>query len=390
MSCAVAADGYRAALQAPADVQPRLRGRPVTLARALAHAAQRLQHSRLPLFSGLLGDLPESRALWRLAERCGAVVDHAGSAALCRVLSVAQMQGLITTSLGEARNRADLWLFIGEGVFYRQPRILERLLQPEERLHTESTPTVMVLGSGTRGALPVQAEYVNLESFSVMDVIGGIRALMHGHRVDAMLHPMTRELVARIQKSTYLVVALDPVELGDSTDEGLIDLDLLGIARLIRQRNEAGRAALLIMGAGDGLASFQQAGLWHNGFGLRTRHAPEGPAYDPLGHGTERMLREGGADLLLWHASLRPVAPPETEIPTLVFGHPGLTFSREPELFIPLAVPGIHRDGQIHRGDGLAILPLSAITTDRGSNLASGPGIYAELLARILEEKTEC
>lgn len=386
----IAAERYHAGIQAPADLQPRIHGQPVTHAQALAHAAERLQQSHLPLFAGLLGDLPESRALWRLADRCGAAVDHAGGAALSRMLSVAQMQGLITTSLGEARNRADLWLFIGKGIFQRQPRVLERLLLPKERLHTESAPRMMVLDSGAPDTLPPQAEYVDLGTFSVMDFIGGIRALMLGQRLDAPLHPMTRELVDLIQEAQYLVIALDTADSGDSNGGGVIDLDLLGITRLIRQLNETGRAALLPMGAGDGLASFQQAGLWHNGFGLRTRLASSGPIYDPHGHDTARMLADGGADLLLWHASLRPVAPPKTNLPTLVFGHPGLTFSQEPELFVPLAVPGIHREGQIHRGDGLSVLPLPALLAGNAGDLTSGPGIYADLLARIFEEQNEC
>lgn len=390
LDCAIATDGYRAAMKAPTNIQPRLHGKPVALAEALDHAAKRLQQAKLPLFAGLLGDLPESRALWRLADRCGAVVDHAGGAALSRLLSVAQMQGLITTSLGEARNRADLWLFLGAGILHRQPRVLERLLLPNERLHTEATPSVLVLGSGPAGTLPRQAEYVDLGSLSVMDFIGSIRALMQGQRLDATVHPAARQLVAQIEEARYLVIAVDPADLGDTNSEGLIDLDLLGITRLIRQINETGRAALLPMGAGDGLASFQQAGLWHNGFGLRTRHAPAGPVYDPHGHGATRMLREGGADLLLWHASLRPVAPPETGLPTLVFGHPGLTFSDEPELFVPLTVPGIHRTGQIHRGDGLTVLPLPALLAGSVGDLASGPGVYADLLTRILEERIEC
>lgn len=387
--CAIASEGYRAALQAASDLPPRIHGQPVTLIQALDYAAERLQKSRLPMFAGLLGDLPESRALWRLADRCGAVVDHAGGAALSRMLSVAQMQGLITTSLGEARNRADLWLFIGKGILQRQPRVLERLLSPEERLHTESKPKVMVLDSGEPDTLPDQAEYVDLGPFSVRDFIGGIRALVLGQRLEAPLHPMSQELVDLIEDAQYLVIALDTADSGDSNGD-VIDLDLLGITRLIRQLNETGRAALLPMGAGDGLSSSQQAGLWHNGFGLRTRLASRGPIYDPHGHDTARMLADGGADLLLWHASLRPVAPPNTDLPTLVFGHPGLTFSQEPELFVPLAVPGIHRDGQIHRGDGLSVLPLPALLVGNAGALTSGPGIYADLLARIIEEQNEC
>lgn len=387
--CPIAAEGYRAALHAAADLPPRIHGQPVTLVQALDHAAERLQKARLPMFAGLFGDLPESRALWRLADRCGAVVDHAGGATLSRMLSVAQMQGLITTSLGEARNRADLWLFIGKGILQRQPRVLERLLSPKERLHTESKPKVMVLDSGEPDTLPDQAEYVDLGSFSIRDFISGIRALVLGQRLDAPLHPISQELVDLIQQAQYLVIALDTADSGDSNG-GVVDLDLLGIARLIRQLNETGRAALLPMGAGDGLSSCQQAGLWHNGFGLRTRLASRGPIYDPHGHDTARMLADGGADLLLWHASLRPVAPPNTDLPTLVFGHPGLTFSQEPELFVPLAVPGIHRDGQIHRGDGLSVLPLPALLVGDGGALTAGPGIYADLLARIIEEQNEC
>lgn len=389
--CPVAIEGYQAAIQAPLDLQPRLHGKPVALDEALDHAADRLRQSRLPLFAGMIGDLPESRALWRLADRCGATVDHAGGDALSRMYSVAQMQGLMTTTLGEARNRADLWLFIGDGIFRRQPRISERLLSPKQRLHTGAKSSVVVLGSGSRSnMLPDQVEYVDLDSCSIADFVGSVRATLQGWELGAAAHPKTQDVAAQVQQAQYPVVAMDPADLSGSRSDGLLDLDLLGVARLIRQINETGRAALLPMGARDGLSSCQQAGLWHNGFGLRTGHNYNGPHFDPHGHDTARMLQEGGADLLLWHASLRPIAPPETGLPSLVFGHPGLTFIQEPELFVPLSVPGIHRTGQIHRGDGITVLPLPALLACTESDLTAGPGVYADLLARIMEESAGC
>ena len=48
-----------------------------------------------------------------------------------------------------------------------------------------------------------------------------------------------------------------------------------------------------------------------------------------------------------------------TRQPAIVIGHPGMRFEQQPpDVFLPIAVPGVHRQGFMHRADGLRMLPL--------------------------------
>src|SRR5690606_8306015 len=70
-----------------------VRGSPSTLEEAADHAARLLQKARQPLVAGMAADVAGCRAAVALAERCGAIVDHAWGAAALRNLRVLQSRG---------------------------------------------------------------------------------------------------------------------------------------------------------------------------------------------------------------------------------------------------------------------------------------------------------
>ena len=109
-----------------ASFTPRVNNRTTSLDSAVDRAAEILRRSRLPVIAGLATDVSGARAAMGLADRCGAVVDHINSAGLFRNLHVLQDSGWITATLTEIRNRADLLIIIGEQIFERFPRLLER------------------------------------------------------------------------------------------------------------------------------------------------------------------------------------------------------------------------------------------------------------------------
>src|SRR5258708_5848163 len=78
--------------------------------------------------------LPRIRLVGRsaaeLADRCGAVLDHANSRDKFRNLLAFQDRGAITTTLAEIRNRADLLVVVGTDVVSRFPRFFERIAAP--------------------------------------------------------------------------------------------------------------------------------------------------------------------------------------------------------------------------------------------------------------------
>ena len=71
------------------------------------------------------------------------------------------------------------------------------------------------------------------------------------------------------------------------------------------------------------------------------------------------MLQDKEGDLLIWIASISPeLAPPKTDLPTVVLGTPGLKLAKEPEVFIPVGTPGVDHAGRLVRVDNVVSLPL--------------------------------
>lgn len=333
LSCAKAQNGYQTALQGQSS-QPLLNGEPISLPDALAHAAKLLQQARLPLFHGLQGDLQDARAIWRLAAHFGGVVDHAAGDSIARKLRVFQDTGWQISSLGEVRNRADLVILVGE---FDIPRLQEKLFAEEHRLHRQQA---------------VQQVHLQNDALQTIEQL----ALMQYGRSPLPASAKIESLNQQLMDAQYPVFLLGQL---DAEQEELV---LRAIVALVRKLNEQSRAALLPLAMGCGDLTAQLSGAWHNGFGIRTDFSRGYPRQDLKQHSAERLLASEEADLLVWISSLSNTTPPSCSQPSIVFGHPGMAFEKAPELYFPIAVPGVHRSGYLHRTDGLRMLPLPQIT----------------------------
>ena len=78
-------------------------------------------------------DIEGARAAIALAERVGGVIEHVHSAALLRDLVSMRETGVMLTTPGEARVRADVVLLVGDGLTETWPALNERLLRPPTR-----------------------------------------------------------------------------------------------------------------------------------------------------------------------------------------------------------------------------------------------------------------
>ena len=108
-------------------------GAPASLDDAAAAAARLLARSSQPLIAGLGADIDGARAAIALAERVGGVIEHMHSAALLRDLNSMRETGVMLTTPGEARVRADVVLLVGDGLTETWPGLSERLLRPPAR-----------------------------------------------------------------------------------------------------------------------------------------------------------------------------------------------------------------------------------------------------------------
>lgn len=362
-TCPKAAAGFdRDALSS----SPRIRRESTTLPKALAHAASLLRSASLPLYAGLGTDVNGLRGVMALADATGGVVDHMHSAAAMRNFLVLQEQGWINTTMSEVRNRADFLLFVGTDAVSEFPRFFERAVWAEHSLFglKPGIREIVYIGRGLdtspgRGPSRRQPTLHECSPERFAEVLSAMRALLDGARLTARTVAGIRladlqELVEKMKAARYGVVVWAPGQLR------MINADLIvhGICDLVRDLNRYTRfAGFPLLGNDGGMSAASVCG-WQSGYPLRTSFARGFPEFDPRRFSTQELLKSGTVDVLVWISSFVDRAPPLTDVPTIAFAVPHAHFKRAPEVYVPVATPGIDHSGQLVRCDSVVSLPL--------------------------------
>jgi formylmethanofuran dehydrogenase subunit B len=285
---------------------------------------------------------------------------------------VLQDNGWFTTTFSEVRNRADLVLLLGSQSIDRFPRLLERVLHPEESLFT--TPEnrkVVTLGPWERESLPCDLAKLNPSVItsniaSLPDVVGLLRGLIAGQpvdteRLDDINGDDLKTLAGQLQTAQYSVIVWSAAEFAIPQAE----LAVLGLVELAKELNAKTRSAALPLAGTQGDITSNQVCTWQLGYPLRTSLQRGYPVHDPLMFRWQDLIARGESDLLLWISALSPDnLPPPSGIPTMVLGHAGMVFDKPPSLFIPVGIPGIDHPGHWYRSDSVCSLPLGKLRDD--------------------------
>jgi formylmethanofuran dehydrogenase subunit B len=375
------------------DDSPRIAGETVTLDLAINHAAELLGNARRPLIGGLETDVRGMRAALALADRIGAALDHTHGENLQRNLRVLQDRGWITTTLSEVRNRADLIVVLGSALFTSFPRLVERIFAPPTTMVDDALQNRRLIVLGGRSDWPVPEtqiplEYIPAPMESMGEIVSVLRCLIDERPIQAatvagMNIDSLQPLAERIRQASYGVMIWSTGALkGDHPD-----LTVQCISELITDLNREQRFAGLPLAAGDGDVSAYQACTWQTGYPLRVDLASGKPVYDPYHLSTARALADG-ADALLWVSSFDTThEPPDTTVPTVVLGRNGMQMTREPEVFIPVGVPGLNHAGTVFRGDAVVSLPLRQLVD---SSLPAAAEVVQAIRTRIESQEVPC
>jgi len=292
-----------------------VRGSPSTLEEAADHAARLLQKARQPLVAGMAADVAGCRAAVALAERCGAIVDHAWGAAALRNLRVLQSRGWFLTTLAEVANRADLVILVGTDTRANYPRFLERFAGPTPSLARRGGRTIVHIGPAAGSRRPAGIRSIPCTRQQVGEVIGALRSLYAGREPEGTPAWMPRgfaplrRLCEQIRAARYAVFVWAPGEL----DGVHGDLVIHDVCELIADLNRTMRAAGLALAGNDGGATCQAVMAWQCGYPLRVNFARGTPEHEPLLNAASRALGQGGADALVWVNAINPeLRPPRT------------------------------------------------------------------------------
>jgi len=359
------------------DTQPRINGQEVSLDQAISHVAELFKQKKQPVIGGLASDINGIRAGMSLADKTRATVDSMDSDSAFRNLLVLQDTGWMTTTLTEVRNRVDLLVVLGGDIEVDYPRFFERMVWNEESMFDQDTSSreVIYLGkapSGNASTSPQgkKAQVLSCDDADLPEVVSVLRALVNGKLIQAeqvggLAVSDLAELANKLKQASYSVIAWASGSMQFDHAEATIQ----NTCEMIKELNVDTRSNGLPLGGKDGSTSVYNVSSWQAGYPMRTSFNRGFPDYDPYLSDSKKMLANEEADLLIWVSSFSVNrTPPESTVPTVVIGRSGMTFEQEPEVFIPVGVPGIDHAGRTFRGDSSVAVPLRKL---RDSGLPS-------------------
>jgi formylmethanofuran dehydrogenase subunit B len=346
-SCGKAAKFYA---RVTTGAEPQVAGRTAPIDEAIKAAADLLKQAKAPLIAGSSTDVHGARALVNLSHRTGAAMTHINAGSTLRNMKVLQHRGWQTTTLTEVRNRSDVILMIGTDVVSHNTRFFERVVWVNDAMFTEpAARKIIYLGGDQLNTKPGVApdgrapEIISCASEFLPEVVATLRALV-------MDKPVTAETVAGVAVSSLKAVAetlkaaqyATLVWVSKDLHYDHAELTIENITETVVALNQKSRAMGLSMGGSDGDTSVNYAHTWLNGVII---DAPEWESHDAV----------------VWVNSYSPDAmPPAGSGPVIVLGAPDSTFDAAPDVFIPVATPGLDCNGQQFRVDGSVTLPLTA------------------------------
>ena len=360
------------------DTRARVAGQEVSLEVAVAKAAELLKDTKLPLIGGCATDVNGMRGLLALADKAGAVVDNMNFTGARNNFLALQDSGWMNTTLAEVKNRCDFLLVVGTDVEAFAPRFFERYLWNKESMFLEDTTAreVIYLGrvpSGTASTSPNgnPAQVFPCAIDDLPEVVAVLRALVKKQPIRATtvagINVTDLQAIAdKLLAATYGVVTWAAGALAYRQAE----LTVQTLSEMIKDiNNRDTRCSGLPLAGKEGDQTANQVCGWTTGYPARTRFSKGYPEYDPFLNETKLLLDSGEADALVWVQAFNVKAvPPETSIPTIVVGRSGMTFAKEPDVFIPVGTPGIDHAGHAYRMDNVVAIRLKKL---RDSGLPS-------------------
>jgi formylmethanofuran dehydrogenase subunit B len=364
-----------------AEAAASIDGAPASLDDAVAAAARLLAQSRQPLIAGLGADIEGARAAIALGQRVGGVIDHMHSAALLRDLDCLRETGIMLTTPGEARVRADVVLLVGDGLTEAWPHLDERLLTPPARPEGEDVKRRIVWLAPAIGA--------RIRGFEGdIEIWGAGRGTTLAVNLAALRARVKNRRIAnrRIARSGLPLSALDPIAttikaarfgVAVWTAESLGALEIEMLHGLVRDLNETTRFSTLPLSAPDNGAGVLAACGWMTGFPMRTGFGAGVPIHDPWRFDAERLVTSGESDCVLW-VSAFGAAPPAwlSAVNFIALCERTTQFAKEPNVLIAIGRPGVDHDAVMHSSDTGTLVAATA-------SARSGAPSVAHALERI-------
>jgi len=312
-------------------------GKPAAFEAAVDEAAKLLDACRQPLIAGLGTDVAGARAAIALAKRTGAVIDHMHAGPLLRDLDVMRSSGVVLTTPGETRIRADTLLLVGP--IEAWPEWLDRAAENE----SERERRIIWLCPGRQFATQTpQRMNIGVIGKDLKD----LPALLAFLRASVAGRPTARTAVSSkkfAETSNALKAAIFGVAVWSAAALDALSIEM--ICGLVNDLNNATRFCGLPLTPADNAVGVLQTCGWIDGFPMRTSFGRGFAEHDPWLFDGGRLVADGEADCVLWISAYRAAAPAwRRSTPTIALTARGAPFSVPPNVHIEVGCPGVDHD----------------------------------------------
>jgi len=338
---------------------PKIAGKSVTLQEAISKTAQILSKAKKPLFAGLGTDIQGFRAIYNHAQKTNGILQHMNAQSMARNMRVLQSAGWQTTTLAEVKNRADVIVCIGTDIVLHNPRFFERFIQQDGMFIDAKQREIIFIGENIKKSDALEnSSLLPCRAADLPEITLTLRALVAGKELKAKnLAGMNigdlQTVADKLKQAKYAVLAWVAKDL----DFTHAELTIQNITETVMLLNQTTRAAGLPLGGSDGDTSANNANTWLSGWALNSV--------------------EESYDAIVWVNSFSPERlPKNSDNPLIVLGNSNVKFKTEPDVFIPIATPGLDCSGMLFRVDSSVILPLKKV---RENNLSTLSGIVSAI-----------
>jgi formylmethanofuran dehydrogenase subunit B len=326
---------------------------PVSLDGALSRAAAELVGARGHCLVYLGPDLTSQaqRAALAIADLLRASVDCATSDTAANGLVTVQRRGRAGATLGEIRNRGDVFLFWGVDPVQRYPRFLARYGIEPVGTHVpegRSGRYVISVNVGADTSLTGADLTLELAPTEEITALSLMRAAVQGHELPASSAAVARvvEIAGRLARARYAVLVHD----AEPTAERRNPLRAEALVALTQALNAPTRAALCSLRAGGNRVGAESVLTWQTGYPLAVDYSRGYPQYRPeargIASGAFRAALLVGS--LALHASARTAL---SRVSTIAVGPRVSEAQPRSGITIDTGVAGIHESGTAYRMD---------------------------------------
>lgn len=277
---------------------------------ALDKAAEILANSKYPLFfMGSEGFCEAQLVGIKMAEYLGGNVD--GNSTICHGPTIMGVQeaGLVTSTMGEVKNRADLIIYWGTNPIESMPRHMSHYAVFPKGCWTKNgrrSRKVIVVDPRKTPSSKIADLYVQIKPGSDYEIFNAMRAILKGHPVDPSIEEKTglsiaalNSLLETMKKAKFGAIF---VGLGTSSSYGKFRNQAAAM-RLVQDLNNHTKFVLGALRGHANVAGFNQVMSYYSGYPFGVNYSRSYPMFNPGEFTAVDMLARNELDSVLCFAA---------------------------------------------------------------------------------------